>query len=95
MRAGERRLERPTSAQEVNELFASAARGSLAGILGYEARPLVSADYCNDSRSAIVDGLSTLVTDGTLLKVYAWYDNEIGYVCRMVDLACLVIDRGA
>ena len=66
----------------------------LAGILGYETRPLVSADYNNDSRSSIVDGLSTMVTDGTLLKVYAWYDNEIGYVCRMVDLANIVIQRG-
>jgi glyceraldehyde 3-phosphate dehydrogenase len=70
------------------------ARGRLAGILGYEMRPLVSADYNNDSRSAIVDGLSTMVTDGTLLKVYAWYDNEIGYVCRVVDLANIVIQRG-
>ena len=87
-------LRRETTAEEVNRLFAEAAGGSLAGILGYEARPLVSADYCNDSRSAIVDGPSTLVTDGTLLKVYAWYDNEIGYVCRMVDLAAHVIDSG-
>ena len=62
----------------------------LAGILGFETRPLVSADYCNDTRSSIVDGPSTMVTDGTLLKVYAWYDNEIGYVCRMVDLG---VDR--
>ena len=71
-----------------------AARGPLAGILGFEARPLVSADYCNDPRSSIVDGPSTMVTDGTLLKVYAWYDNEVGYVCRMVDLARQVIDAG-
>ncbi|MFO1160216.1 MAG: ArsJ-associated glyceraldehyde-3-phosphate dehydrogenase [Reyranellaceae bacterium] len=88
-------LKRATSEAEVNELFQSAARGALAGILGYETRPLVSADYCNDSRSSIVDGPSTMVTDGTLLKVYAWYDNEIGYVCRMVDLANLVIDAEA
>lgn len=88
-------LKRPTTEAEVNELFAGAARGALAGILGYETRPLVSADYNNDSRSSIVDGLSTLVTDGTLLKIYAWYDNEIGYVCRMVDLANIVIARGA
>ena len=74
--------------------FATAARGSLAGILGYEARPLVSADYNNDSRSSIVDALSTMVTDGTMLKVYAWYDNEIGYVCRMVDLANIVDAEG-
>jgi len=87
-------LQRATSAEEVNALFAAAARGSLAGILGYETRPLVSADYCNDSRSSIIDAPSTLVTDGTLLKVYAWYDNEVGYVCRMIDLACIVIARG-
>ncbi len=87
-------LKRATTEAEVNELFAAAARGGLAGILGYETRPLVSADYNNDSRSSIVDALSTMVTDGTLLKVYAWYDNEIGYVCRMVDLANIVIQRG-
>jgi glyceraldehyde 3-phosphate dehydrogenase len=81
-------LKRETSAREVNQLFAAAAQGELAGILGYEARPLVSADYARDTRSSIVDGPSTLVTDGTLLKVYAWYDNEMGYACRMVDLAC-------
>lgn len=81
-------LERPTTAAEVNALFMQAANGPLAGILGYEPRPLVSVDYQGDTRSAIVDGLSTLVTDGTLLKIYAWYDNEMGYACRMVDLAC-------
>ena len=81
-------MARETSAQEVNALFAAAARGPLAGILGYEQRPLVSADYARDTRSAIVDAPSTMVTDGTLLKVYAWYDNEMGYACRMVDLAC-------
>jgi glyceraldehyde-3-phosphate dehydrogenase (arsenate-transferring) len=87
-------LKRPTTEAEVNELFAAAARGGLAGVLGYETRPLVSADYNNDSRSSIVDAPSTMVTDGTLLKIYAWYDNEIGYVCRMVDLANIVIERG-
>lgn len=87
-------LERPTTEAEVNGLFRSAAAGPLAGILGYEERPLVSADYANDTRSAIVDAPSTMVTDGTLLKVYAWYDNEMGYACRMVDLANIVIERG-
>jgi glyceraldehyde 3-phosphate dehydrogenase len=86
-------LERPTTAADVNALFAAAGKGPLAGILGLETRPLVSADFCNDSRSAVVDGPSTLVTDGTMLKVYAWYDNEIGYVCRLVDLASIVIAR--
>lgn len=80
-------LERPTTAAEINELFKAAAKGALAGILGFEERPLVSVDYQRDTRSSIVDGPSTLVTDGTLLKVYAWYDNEMGYACRMVDLA--------
>jgi len=81
-------LKRETTAEEVNHLFAQAAKGPLAGILGYEERPLVSADYARDTRSSIVDALSTMVTDGTMLKVYAWYDNEMGYACRMVDLAC-------
>jgi len=84
-------LQRETRAEDVNRMFAEAAQGALAGILGYEPRPLVSIDYCNDTRSSIVDGLSTMVTDGTLLKVYAWYDNEMGYACRMVDLANKVI----
>ncbi len=87
-------LQRATSAEEVNALFAAAARGPLAGILGYEMRPLVSADYARDTRSSIVDALSTMVTDGTLLKVYAWYDNEMGYACRMVDLACHMNEAG-
>jgi glyceraldehyde 3-phosphate dehydrogenase len=81
-------MARETSADEVNTLFRAAAEGPLAGILGYERRPLVSADYARDTRSAIVDAPSTMVTDGTLLKIYAWYDNEIAYACRMVDLAC-------
>jgi len=87
-------LQRATTAEEVNALFAAAARGPLAGILGYETRPLVSADYARDTRSSIVDAPSTMVTDGTLLKVYAWYDNEIAYACRMVDLACHMSGAG-
>jgi glyceraldehyde 3-phosphate dehydrogenase len=87
-------LKRDTSAEEVNRLFAEASRGALAGILGYEERPLVSADYARDTRSSIVDAPSTMVTDGTLLKVYAWYDNEMGYACRMVDLACHMRQQG-
>ena len=81
-------LQRATTPEEVNALFKTASETYLAGILGYEERPLVSADYARDTRSSIVDALSTMVTDGTLLKVYAWYDNEMGYACRMVDLAC-------
>ena len=87
-------VARKTTVEEVNALFKTAAEGELAGILGFETRPLVSADFNNDSRSSIVDAASTMVTDETLLKVYAWYDNEVGYACRMVDLAKIVEERG-
>jgi glyceraldehyde 3-phosphate dehydrogenase len=87
-------LARETTAEAVNALFRTAAAGPLAGILGYEERPLVSADYARDTRSGIVDAPSTMVTDGTMLKVYAWYDNEMGYACRMVDLACHMAEVG-
>lgn len=86
-------MNKPVTESEVNALFRNAADGPLAGILGFESRPLVSVDYANDTRSAIVDGLSTMVTDHTLLKIYAWYDNEVGYACRMVDLANIVIEK--
>lgn len=83
-------VERPTSAEEVNALFKAASEGELAGILGYEERPLVSMDYLNDQRSSIIDALSTMVINGTQLKVYAWYDNEFGYAHRLVDVAFMV-----
>lgn len=83
-------VQRPTTVAEVNGLFQRAADGPLAGILGYETRPLVSADFLNDPRSAIVDAESTMVIDGTQVKVFAWYDNEWGYANRMVDLAVKV-----
>ncbi|WP_227268578.1 ArsJ-associated glyceraldehyde-3-phosphate dehydrogenase [Roseobacter weihaiensis] len=83
-------LDRATTAEEVNALFEAAANGPLKGILGYETRPLVSTDYTNDPRSAIVDAPSTMVVNGTHLKVYAWYDNEWGYAHRLVDVAHLV-----
>ncbi|GAB5469682.1 MAG: ArsJ-associated glyceraldehyde-3-phosphate dehydrogenase [Rhodospirillales bacterium] len=83
-------MQRTTSVEEVNGLFARSAEGDLAGILGYETRPLVSADFLNDPRSAIVDAPSTLVTAGTQVKVYAWYDNEWGYVSRMADIVGLL-----
>jgi len=86
-------LKRPVSADEVNALFAEAAEGDLKGILGYESRPLVSCDFTNDPRSTIVDGPSTLVVDGTHLKVYLWYDNEWGYVERMVDIAQMMAQQ--
>lgn len=80
-------VKRTTHADEVNTLFKQASEGPLNGILGYETRPLVSVDYTNDDRSAIIDAPSTMVVDGTQVKVLAWYDNEWGYVCRMRDLA--------
>ena len=83
-------MARETTAEEVNALFRAAAEGPLKGILGYEERPLVSSDYTNDTRSSIVDALSTMVVNGTLLKVYAWYDNEYGYAHRLIDVALMV-----
>ena len=83
-------MARPTTADEVNALFKAAAEGPLAGILGYEERPLVSADYTNDTRSGIVDAPSTMVVGGTQVKIYAWYDNEMGYAHRLVDVALMV-----
>jgi glyceraldehyde 3-phosphate dehydrogenase len=83
-------MDRDTSVEEVNALFKTAADGPLAGILGYETRPLVSADYTNDTRSGIVDAPSTMVINGTQVKVYAWYDNEMGYAHRLVDVALMV-----
>ena len=83
-------LGRETTANEVNALFKSAAEGPLRGILGYETRPLVSVDYLNDTRSSIIDAPSTMVVNGTQLKVLAWYDNEMGYVHRMAELGLLV-----
>jgi glyceraldehyde 3-phosphate dehydrogenase len=80
-------VERPTTIQEVNALLKAAAEGSLLNILGYEERPLVSVDFKDDPRSAIVDAPSTMVTNGTQVKIFAWYDNEWGYANRYVELA--------
>lgn len=80
-------VKRPTTVDEVNEAFRRAAEGGLKGILAYETRPLVSVDFKDDPHSAIVDALSTMVVDNTCVKVLAWYDNEIGYVNRMIELA--------
>ncbi len=82
--------KRPVTVEEVNGYLREAAEGELAGILGYEERPLVSVDYVNDPRSSIVDALSTLVVDDTQVKIYAWYDNEWGYVNRMMDIVTMV-----
>lgn len=80
-------VERATTVAEVNQLLKTAAEGELKGILGYEERPLVSVDYKTDPRSSIIDALSTMVVNGTQVKIYAWYDNEWGYSCRTAELA--------
>ncbi len=83
-------VETETTVEEVNQLFKEAADGALKGILGCEERPLVSADYTNDTRSSIIDAPSTMVVNGTQVKLYAWYDNEMGYAHRLVDVAMMV-----
>lgn len=83
-------LERATDADEINAAFRAAADGPLKGILGFEARPLVSTDFTNDPRSAIIDGPSTMVVNGTQAKIYAWYDNEYGYAQRLTDVTRMV-----
>ena len=83
-------VERATSVDEVNGFLKAASEHELRNILGYETRPLVSTDYCGDPRSSIVDALSTMVVNGTHVKIYAWYDNEWGYANRTVELAKLV-----
>lgn len=80
-------VEREVSVDEVNAALQGAAEGYLSGVLGYETRPLVSVDYTNDCRSSIIDAPSTMVINGTQVKILAWYDNEIGYVNRMMELA--------
>ena len=80
-------VERATTVDEVNELLRAAAEGPLAGILGFEERPLVSIDYKDDPRSSIIDAQSTMVINGTQVKVLAWYDNEWGYANRYAELA--------
>lgn len=78
------------TASGINELLESATTSTLSGILGFEHRPLVSADYVNDTRSGIVDGPSTIVVDGNMVKVLVWYDNEYGYVHRLAELVAKV-----
>lgn len=83
-------VEKATTVAEVNQFLKDASQGSLRGILGYEERPLVSVDYRTDPRSSIIDALSTMVIDGTHVKIYAWYDNEWGYSNRLTDVVKLV-----
>ena len=92
---------RPTTRDEVNALLkaASAAGAPLAAtdvhgdVLGFEEQPLVSTDYVNDPRSSIVDAASTMVVGGSMVKIYAWYDNECGYSMRTAELARLVAKK--
>jgi len=79
-------MEKETSVEEVNQLFKEASESYLRGILGYEEKPLVSADFLNDTRSSIVDALSTMVINQTQVKVLAWYDNEVAYANRLMEL---------
>jgi glyceraldehyde 3-phosphate dehydrogenase len=79
-------VERLTTVEELNSYFEKASKGSLKNVLGFESRPLVSSDYVNDPRSSIIDGPSTMVVDGTQVKLFAWYDNEWGYVNRLMEL---------
>ncbi|MGY6706318.1 ArsJ-associated glyceraldehyde-3-phosphate dehydrogenase [Roseinatronobacter sp.] len=83
-------LDRATTREDVNGLLEAAAHGALNGILGFEHRPLVSCDFTNDPRSGIIDGPSTMVVNGTQLKLYVWYDNEFGYACRLGDITRMV-----
>lgn len=87
-------VERDTTVEEVNELLQAACdQPRLRGILGFETRPLVSADFATDPRSGIIDAGMTRVVDGRMVKVMAWYDNEWGYANRLVELAALVASK--
>ena len=83
-------LQQSTTVEEINQALKEAAEGRLKGILGFEELPLVSVDYTNDKRSGIVDGPSTMVINNTQVKLLVWYDNEIGYVNRMMELVAKV-----
>lgn len=83
-------LGRSVTAEEINDSLKKAAEGPLKGILAYSDKPLVSRDYNGDANSSIVDGLSTMVIDGNMVKVVSWYDNEWAYSCRVVDLAAYI-----
>ncbi len=87
-------LENPTTVEELNGVFKSVSEDELEGILAYSDEPFVSSDFRGDSHSSIVDGLSTMVMDGNMVKVIAWYDNEWGYSCRVADLANMMAELG-
>ena len=86
-------VEKETSVEALNAAFLAAAEGPMKGYLGLTMEPLVSIDFKGDTRSSIVDGLSTMVLGGTLVKVIAWYDNEWGYSCRTADLAAIMAKK--
>jgi glyceraldehyde 3-phosphate dehydrogenase len=86
-------VSRPTSVEELNDAFRAAEAGPMKGILGVSDEPLVSMDFKGDSRSSIIDSASTMVMDGTLVKVISWYDNEWGYSSRVADLIAFVAAR--
>jgi glyceraldehyde 3-phosphate dehydrogenase len=87
-------VEKATTVEGINAAFKAAAEGSMKGILGYSEEPLVSMDYKGDPRSSVVDGLSTMVIGGSLVKVVAWSDNEWAYSVRLCDLAKLIAEKG-
>ena len=87
-------LKKSASAEEINGALKEAAEGKMKGILGYSDEPLVSSDFRGNSASSIVDGLSTVVLEGSMAKVLSWYDNEWGYSCRVGDLATLMAEKG-
>jgi glyceraldehyde 3-phosphate dehydrogenase len=87
-------VQKEATKERVNDAFRAAAEGPLKGILDYTEEPLVSSDFRGDPHSAIIDGLSTIVVGGTMVKVIAWYDNEWGYSCRVADLAALIASKG-
>lgn len=79
-------VQRDTTVEEINQLLKQASENELKGILGFEERPLVSIDYQGDQRSTIVDALSTMVVGKRMVKIYTWYDNEMGYATRTAEL---------
>jgi glyceraldehyde 3-phosphate dehydrogenase len=87
-------LEQDVTAEEVNAVLKEAAEGNLKGILAFSDEPLVSSDYNGDPHSSTIDGLSTMVLEGNLVKVVSWYDNESGYSHRVVDLAEYIVKQG-
>ena len=88
-------LEKSVTAEEVNAMLKAKSEGELKGIMGYTDEPLVSTDFRGEEHTCVIDGLSTIVVDGKMLRVVAWYDNEWGYARRVCDLIDLLIDKGS